>query len=317
METIAQATTALKETIWGDNTNDTNTTTKGYGNHTEVHKSMIDDKITETRSNGRLESDPDAEGTYQPGQQYDTNKRPQGPVSTGGQPQGANITGDQRGMNKNTFSSSNEPNTGFGGSAGAQPSVNANPSSAQQDTPQYQGGNKPTAEPDTPSTGSGNSNVSGSSGSMGGGAGGPAGLKLPDSENQSRGEGTGTKYEKSTGLASDGGDFDATRPGAAREAARLMDEKGIAHGDIKGESGEPQKEKKWYGVDHSGFGGHGSHQNKRPSVSSSNYETSSNTPSETLDNDKYSGAVDGRDDTHTEKKGLSQKIREKLHHSSE
>ncbi|KAK6521120.1 hypothetical protein TWF506_001352 [Arthrobotrys conoides] len=331
METISQATTALKETIWGENpnpnpnttttTNTNGTTVTGHGNHSEIHKSMIDDKITETRSSGRLESDPDAEGAYQPGQDHDTDKRPQGPISTGGQPQGANVTGDNRDMNKNTFSSSNEPNTGFGGSAGAQPSVNADPSSAQQDTHQHQGGNKPTAEPDTSSTGSGDSNASGG-GSMGGGAGGPAGMKLPDSENQSKGEGTGTKYEKSTGLAAEGGDFDATRPGAAREAARLMDEKGITHGDNKGESGEPKKEKKWYGVDHSGFGGHGSHQNKRPSVSGSK------NPSETADGDEDVTTTTGTTTTgtnttdtvdnhpHTEKKGLSQKIKEKLHHSS-
>ena len=32
--------------------------------------------------------------------------------------------------------------------------------------------------------------------------------------------GTGTKYEKSTGMAAEGGDFDATRPGAGKEADR-------------------------------------------------------------------------------------------------
>jgi len=36
--------------------------------------------------------------------------------------------------------------------------------------------------------------------------------------NESHGEGTGAKYERSTALAADGGDFDATRPGAGREA---------------------------------------------------------------------------------------------------
>jgi hypothetical protein len=37
----------------------------------------------------------------------------------------------------------------------------------------------------------------------------------------------GTKYVKSTGLAADGGDFDAAKPGAAKEADRLMAEKGV------------------------------------------------------------------------------------------
>ncbi|KAH0547583.1 hypothetical protein FGG08_000308 [Glutinoglossum americanum] len=36
--------------------------------------------------------------------------------------------------------------------------------------------------------------------------------------------GTGEKYVKSTGLAAYGGDFDATRPGAGREADRLLEE---------------------------------------------------------------------------------------------
>ncbi|KAK6536533.1 hypothetical protein TWF281_000761 [Arthrobotrys megalospora] len=305
METINQATTAVKGAIWGDNATATSS---------EVHKSMIDDTVTESKYNGRVESDPDAEGSYQPGQQNDANKRPQGPVSTGGQPQGANVTGDEGNTNKNTFSSSNEPNTGFGGSAGAQPSVNAKPTSDQQDTPHNQGGDKPTAEPSSSSssTGSGNSGTSGA-GSMGGGAAGPGGMKLPESDNQSKGEGTGTKYEKSTGLAAEGGDFDATRPGAAREAARLMDEKGIGHGDKQGESGEPKKEKKWYGVDHSGFGGHGSHQNKRPSISKSSSENPEGQTDTTTDT--TTNTTD--DHAPTEKKGLTQKIKEKLHHSSE
>lgn len=40
-------------------------------------------------------------------------------------------------------------------------------------------------------------------------------------------EGTGEKYVQTTGLQADGGDFDATKPGAGREADRLMEEKGM------------------------------------------------------------------------------------------
>lgn len=43
----------------------------------------------------------------------------------------------------------------------------------------------------------------------------------------SHGEGTGEKYIKSTGMAADGGDFDAANAGAGREADRLLEEKGI------------------------------------------------------------------------------------------
>lgn len=40
-------------------------------------------------------------------------------------------------------------------------------------------------------------------------------------------EGTGTKVIKASGLAADGGDFDATKPGAGSEATRLLEQKGI------------------------------------------------------------------------------------------
>jgi len=44
-----------------------------------------------------------------------------------------------------------------------------------------------------------------------------------DSENL----GSGQMYVKTSGLAADGGDFDATKPGAGKEADRLLEEKGI------------------------------------------------------------------------------------------
>ncbi|KAK1756107.1 hypothetical protein QBC47DRAFT_180283 [Echria macrotheca] len=53
---------------------------------------------------------------------------------------------------------------------------------------------------------------------------GPGGLpKVDGGEN----EGTGELYVKSSGLKADGGDFDAAKPGAGREADRLLEEKGI------------------------------------------------------------------------------------------
>lgn len=39
-------------------------------------------------------------------------------------------------------------------------------------------------------------------------------------QKESCGEGTGEKYVKSSGMAADGGDFDASNPGAGREADR-------------------------------------------------------------------------------------------------
>ncbi|KAF1962318.1 hypothetical protein CC80DRAFT_542634 [Byssothecium circinans] len=46
-------------------------------------------------------------------------------------------------------------------------------------------------------------------------------------------KGTGEQWTKTSGLQADGGDFDATKPGAGKEADRLLEEKGI-HRDGKG-----------------------------------------------------------------------------------
>lgn len=39
--------------------------------------------------------------------------------------------------------------------------------------------------------------------------------------------GTGQEHVKSTGVAADGGDFDATKPGAGKEAERILEQKGV------------------------------------------------------------------------------------------
>ncbi|KAK4190371.1 hypothetical protein QBC35DRAFT_79444 [Podospora australis] len=49
--------------------------------------------------------------------------------------------------------------------------------------------------------------------------------------------GTGELYVKSSGLAADGGDFDATKPGAGKEADRLLEQKGIHWGNKTGNDG--------------------------------------------------------------------------------
>lgn len=46
-------------------------------------------------------------------------------------------------------------------------------------------------------------------------------------QKHSSGTGTGEQYVKSSGLKADGGDFDASAPGAGREADRLLDQKGV------------------------------------------------------------------------------------------
>ncbi|KAI5460053.1 hypothetical protein BGZ63DRAFT_426002 [Mariannaea sp. PMI_226] len=53
--------------------------------------------------------------------------------------------------------------------------------------------------------------------------------KLAEKESNTeseKSEGTGQEYVRSSGFAADGGDFDATKPGAGREADRLLEQKG-------------------------------------------------------------------------------------------
>lgn len=122
---------------------------------------------------------------------------------------------------------------------GATPSVGADPSSAAQDTQKQQGADRPTDEPvgseeheriketkkeaeeaanvDTAGPGPRSledkvKNDGGSSGVGGGEEDGP--------QKESHGKGTGEKYVKSSGLQADGGDFDASNPGAGKEADR-------------------------------------------------------------------------------------------------
>ncbi|PTB35396.1 uncharacterized protein TrAFT101_011272 [Trichoderma asperellum] len=51
-------------------------------------------------------------------------------------------------------------------------------------------------------------------------------------DSSSKKEATDEEYVKSSGLAADGGDFDAAKPGAGLEADRLMEQKGIKTDDV-------------------------------------------------------------------------------------
>jgi len=99
---------------------------------------------------------------------------------------------------------------GSGPGVAVEPSAGAHPNSGAQPTHKQQGADKPLQEPSSPGD---HSSVAASN---------TSGLKPLGSgmglDSEGHGEGTGQKYERSTGLAADGGDFDATRPGAGREA---------------------------------------------------------------------------------------------------
>jgi len=59
----------------------------------------------------------------------------------------------------------------------------------------------------------------------------PSGDAPKEGEDDAKEKGTGEQYVKTSGLAADGGDFDATKPGAGREADRLLDQKGVQRDD--------------------------------------------------------------------------------------
>ncbi|KAG0127081.1 hypothetical protein HOY82DRAFT_580728 [Tuber indicum] len=150
---------------------------------------------------------------------------------------------------------------GGGPGAAVEPSAGAQPTHEQQST------DKSLEEPS--SSGDCSSAVAPN---MGGPKPLGSGMKL---DSGSHGEGTGEKYERSTGLAADGGDFDATRPGAGREADRLLEEKGI-HRAARGSTNlEEERAKKRHGL-----------------------------------HDKAPGESQGSGSEH---KGLTTKIKEKLH----
>ncbi|KAI0841694.1 hypothetical protein F5Y06DRAFT_260179 [Hypoxylon sp. FL0890] len=75
----------------------------------------------------------------------------------------------------------------------------------------------------------------------------PAGSNEEEEEGpntKSKGEGTGEQYVKSSGLKADGGDFDATKPGAGKEADRLLEEKGMHGGSKVNEDSSSHGDKK-------------------------------------------------------------------------
>lgn len=131
-------------------------------------------------------------------------------------------------------SSANEPSVNsighahgpIGGVGGVEPSVGADPTSGQAAKPKHQGAERPAEEP----SGEEHDAIVGAKAAAESAQrpGAPGGGLHPGQEPESgprapsKGEGTGEKYVKTTGLAADGGDFDAAKPGAGREADREL-----------------------------------------------------------------------------------------------
>ncbi|KAF1733381.1 hypothetical protein CRV24_007282 [Beauveria bassiana] len=106
----------------------------------------------------------------------------------------------------------------------------------------------------------GSETTSTSSGNKQSDSGAGAGGNLPADRSQEKG--TGEEYVKSSGLQADGGDFDATRPGAGREADRLMEQKGITTAAGAGASGGAAVAKGKDGAEHKARGNSGSGDSK-------------------------------------------------------
>ncbi|KAM7207353.1 putative glycine-rich cell wall structural protein 1 protein [Naviculisporaceae sp. PSN 640] len=60
------------------------------------------------------------------------------------------------------------------------------------------------------------------------------GKRETEEDDPKAGPGKGLLYVRSSGLKADGGDFDATKPGAGREADRLLEQKGVHRDDKSG-----------------------------------------------------------------------------------
>jgi len=116
------------------------------------------------------------------------------------------------------------------------------------------GGDAGNAKPDTPNTSNQHVDKSGKAEGDDDDDDGP--------QKVSHGEGTGEKYVKSSGLNADGGDFDATNPGAGKEADRLLEKKGI-HREVDtrgvGDNGAPEAA---HGDAHGDAAGHAEHKEK-------------------------------------------------------
>ncbi|KAF2838451.1 hypothetical protein M501DRAFT_1005357 [Patellaria atrata CBS 101060] len=174
---------------------------------------------------------------------------PHGPSDTG---TGINRGGDPRihhetpGTGVTSAHSSdaaNESGSKTGAFGTVEPSVGAAPDSGVAPKQKQQGGDRPT---EAPSDGDDNNKELQFKKDPNDHSGEPLRMHNIDDERRKsiasqpgggeRGKekGTGQEYVKSTGLQADGGDFDATKPGAGMEADRLLEEKGIHR-----EAGDP------------------------------------------------------------------------------
>lgn len=179
---------------------------------------------------------------------------------------------------KTGVTSANQPSSKFGdeklsnandsSGPGPEPSVGADPASGAQDTQKYQAADRPEDTPNSDEHSRIQEAKKEAEDAQNVDTSGPSPQTLPETHKSGGGaqqssssdggedgpqkvshdEGTGEKYVKSSGMKSDGGDFDASAAGAGKEADRLLEAKGIHHevgaaGAPADDKSDPLKEK--------------------------------------------------------------------------
>ncbi|KAI9849545.1 MAG: hypothetical protein M1838_000128 [Thelocarpon superellum] len=141
-------------------------------------------------------------------------------------------------------SSSNAVNDGaVGTTGGVDSSVGADPTSGQNYQQKQQGADRPAEEPSAEGTDAINNKKNTAEQALDGDhqSGEPTDAdKDKEEKYQQAQKGTGEQWVKTSGVAADGGDFDATKPGAGREADRLLEAKGVK----RTEGAQPDQDQK-------------------------------------------------------------------------
>jgi len=263
METVSNLTSAASRAIWGETstTNGTQPTESGSepvsGQKGDVERGEPYDagNLGDSTDSKSADTEPETTATSSTTTDAPGNTSSTGPIRSEHDTDKTGVTSAHQpssGVSSDKPTSSND-NSG----PGAAPSVGADPSSGAQTETKQQGAERPHDEPDheenqaiketkaeaeeaqsADTSGPGPQSLEEKAKDGGAPGASSSGGDDDGPQKESHGEGTGEQYVKSSGMKADGGDFDASNPGAGREADRLLETKGIHH-TLPGE-GPPQ-----------------------------------------------------------------------------
>ena len=329
METINNAVNAATEAVWpstGEQDGHTTQTSTGSAPRSDAYNSG-------TTSNSGPQLDNKQEplsgvlGNTKRGEPYDAgNKAEQDSALQGNRNSsfsdenaaystGGSSAYSSSNTNTNSGTNTNRNPAGTSGTAGAagRDSSRATKTSVNDGQTSHDGRSSSNLDEKSTSRSGGNASsnasiVSGKAAGGGGGGGASGGLPPPVGANaasevqtESQGEGTGEKYIRSTGFKADGGDFDAAREGAGREADRKFHvHKIIVRPSCVGTNRAGLLDQKGVSV---------TKPSQSHDVSSEANESSHSRNSSGADNGSNSFNSE-----HNEKKSFGNKIKEKLHH---